>query len=125
MSDHLARDNAIRPRTSHLVDMHRLLRFSPFKKAREQANAAAGDASGNSGSSEANRSATDGTDSQGPAYSGTKGVTPESKIDVSVLTKSLPPTSSNQLVTDMAVGSSLEQGQQGKLTHMRTGQGAR
>lgn len=104
--------------------MHRLLRFSPFKRAREQVDAAAGDASGNSGSSETNRSATDGTDSQGPAYSGTKGVTPESNIDVSVLIKSLPPTPLNQ-ITDMAVGSSSGQGQQGKLTHMHTGQGAR
>lgn len=62
---------------------------------------------------------TNGTDSHGPAHSRTNGVTPMSNVDVSVLIKPLS-TEIDQSMTDLAVGSLLEQGRQGKLTHMRT-----
>lgn len=94
--DHLASDSTIRLRRSHDIDMHRLSRFSPFKKAREQGNHAAGDSPGDSGSSETDRTMTNGTDSHGPAHSRTNGVTPMSNVDVSVLIKPLPPKSINQ-----------------------------
>lgn len=93
LPDHLASDSTIRLGPSHDIVMHRLSRFSPFKKAREQSNGTSGDSPGDSGSSETNRAMTNGTDSHGPAHSRTNGVTPMSNIDVSVLIKPLPPTS--------------------------------
>lgn len=75
--------------------MHRLLRFSPFKKAREPGNHAAKDSPTDSGSGETDRAMTNGTDSHGPAHSRTNGVTPMSNIDVSVMIKPLPRTSIN------------------------------
>lgn len=66
--------------------MHRLSRFSPFKKAREQGDYA----SGESGSGEAEGAMAPSTDSDSPAHSQAKGATTESNIDVSVLTKTLP-----------------------------------
>lgn len=76
--------------------MHRLLRFSPFKKAREPDNHAAKDSPTDSGSGETDRAMTNGTDSHSPAHSRTNGVTPMSNIDVSVMIKPLPRTSLNQ-----------------------------
>lgn len=75
--------------------MHRLLRLSPFKKAREQENHAGSDAPGDSGSSETDRAVTNGTGSHGPAQSETRAINSESNIDVSVLIKALPMTPIN------------------------------
>jgi hypothetical protein len=66
--------------------MHRLSRFSPFKKAREQGNFAPGE----SGSGEAEGAMAPSADSDRPAGSQAKGATTESNIDVSVLAKTLP-----------------------------------
>lgn len=96
LPDGLASDSTIRLSTSYFIDMHRLLSLASFKKAQQQDIHAAEDAGGSSGSGETDGPVTNGTDSHGPARSETNGASPESNIDVSVLTNALPLAPINQ-----------------------------